>query len=124
MVFAAPDDAGGTGYFDCIRPRTERAIASAEAFRSASSTRRRKPGTWASASRARRWFETFTANVTNKLGQPEVAAVNFDYPLILSLGTAYTGIRKNLALRLRRAVPNYAGTTSWQPGRASHQTAP
>ncbi len=55
------------------------------------------------------WFETFTANVTNDLGQPETGTVNFDYPLILSLGTAYSGLQ-NWLFACDVRYFKYAGT--------------
>jgi long-chain fatty acid transport protein len=55
------------------------------------------------------WFETFTANITNELGQPETTSVQFNYPMILSLGTAFSGIDRWLFACDVRFF-NYAGT--------------
>jgi long-chain fatty acid transport protein len=110
MVFAAPDDAAGTGFN----------------YPTSDGTRYHFGGgfqvgvfytptpTWnlGFCFKSPQWFETFTANVTNELGQPEVAAVNFDYPLILSLGTAYTGVQDWLFACDVRYF-NYAGTAGF-----------
>ena len=86
------------------------------------STRRTKPGTSGFCFKSPQWFETFTANVTNELGQPEVGGVSFDYPLILSLGTAYTGIKtgSSLATCATSTMPARPASAA---RRASHPTA-
>lgn len=108
MVFAAPDDANGSGYYN---------------YPTADGTRfhfgggfqvgvfYRPTPTWnlGFCFKSPQWFETFTANVTNELGQPEVATVKFDYPLILSLGTAYTGL-ENWLFACDVRYFDYAGT--------------
>jgi long-chain fatty acid transport protein len=38
------------------------------------------------------WFEEFRSNTTDELGRPVVSTARFDYPMIVSLGTSYTGI--------------------------------
>ncbi len=91
MVFTAPNDAAGTGFFN---------------YPTADGTRYHfgggfQVGVYYSANEAwqvgfcfksPQWFETFTSNVTDELGRPGVASVRFNYPMILSLGGAYTGI--------------------------------
>jgi long-chain fatty acid transport protein len=59
------------------------------------------------------WFETFTSNVTNELGQPETSSVRFDYPMIFSLGTAYSGFERWLFACDVRYF-NYAGTAGFE----------
>jgi long-chain fatty acid transport protein len=38
------------------------------------------------------WFEPVRVNSEDELGYPRTQTIHFDYPMILSLGTAYTGI--------------------------------
>ncbi len=40
------------------------------------------------------WFEPFRFNTEDELGRPEHQNVHFDYPMIISLGTAYTGFER------------------------------
>lgn len=110
MVFAAPDNAAGTGYM----------------YPTADGTRYHFGGGFqlgvyyvASESwqvgvcfKSPQWFEKFTSNTVNELGQPEVASVNFNYPLIVSLGTAYTGI-ENWLFACDVRYFNYAGTAGF-----------
>ena len=39
------------------------------------------------------WFEPYRFNTTTEVGLPRQDSVHFDYPMILSLGTAYTGFQ-------------------------------
>ncbi len=40
------------------------------------------------------WFEPFRYNTVDEAGLPRLEKVHFDYPLILSLGTAYRGFER------------------------------
>jgi long-chain fatty acid transport protein len=40
------------------------------------------------------WFETFQFNAVDELGRPRSASFHFDYPLMASIGTAYTGFER------------------------------
>lgn len=40
------------------------------------------------------WFEPFRFHTVDELGIPRQESVRFDYPMILSLGTAYTGLER------------------------------
>jgi long-chain fatty acid transport protein len=40
------------------------------------------------------WFEPFRFNAEDEVGAPRQEDVRFDYPMILSLGTAYTGFER------------------------------
>jgi long-chain fatty acid transport protein len=40
------------------------------------------------------WFETFRFPTTDELGRPRVAKLDFDYPLIVSVGAAFTGLER------------------------------
>ena len=111
MVFAAPDDANGSGFFN---------------YPTSDGTRYHFGGgfqvgvyylpteTWSLGLcfKSPQWFETFTSNVTNELGQPESASVRFNYPMIVSLGTAYSGIDRWLFACDVRYF-NYAGTNGF-----------
>ncbi len=43
--------------------------------------------------KSRQWFEPIRFNTTDELGRPLQKSMHFDYPMILSLGTAYSGYR-------------------------------
>ena len=43
--------------------------------------------------KSRQWFEPIRFNTTDELGRPRRESVHFDYPMILSLGTAYSGYK-------------------------------
>lgn len=40
------------------------------------------------------WFETFRFNSSDELGRPQMLEFNFDYPMILSVGAAYSGFKR------------------------------
>jgi long-chain fatty acid transport protein len=91
MVFAPPDNASGSGYFnypasDGTRYHFGGGFQVGVFFKPTE--------TWnlGFSFKSPQWFETGTFNTTDELGRPEVASAHFDYPLILSLGTAYTGL--------------------------------
>ena len=108
MVFAAPDDANGKGYYN---------------YPASDGTRYHfgggfQVGVYYAASqdwqvgfcfKSPQWFETFTSNIVDELGRPEVASVRFNYPLILSCGASYTGI-ENWLFACDVRYFNYAGT--------------
>jgi long-chain fatty acid transport protein len=58
------------------------------------------------------WFERFDANTVDASGVPEVASVRFNYPLILSFGTSYTGI-ENWLFACDVRYFNYAGAAGF-----------
>jgi long-chain fatty acid transport protein len=58
------------------------------------------------------WFERFTSNTVDELGRPEVASSRFDYPLILTFGTSYTGY-ENWLFACDVRYFNYAGTAGF-----------
>jgi long-chain fatty acid transport protein len=59
------------------------------------------------------WFETFRFHTENELGLPQVANVDFDFPMIVSLGTAYTGI-ENWLLALDVRYFDYKNTDGFR----------
>ncbi len=44
--------------------------------------------------KSKNWFETFHYRSQDELGLPRSLAIDFEYPMILSLGAAYTGFEK------------------------------
>jgi long-chain fatty acid transport protein len=40
------------------------------------------------------WFEPFRYNTSSEVGVPRQESIHFDYPMIISLGTAYRGFEK------------------------------
>jgi len=111
MVFVAPDDANGDGFYT---------------YPSGDGTRYHfgggfQLGVYYTVNQAWRlglcfkspqWFERFTSNTVDELGRPEVASVRFDYPLILSIGTSYSGI-ENWLFACDVRYFNYAGTAGF-----------
>jgi long-chain fatty acid transport protein len=60
------------------------------------------------------WFETFRYQSTDAHGGPRTVKLRFDYPLIVSVGTAYSGIERWLfALDVRYV--DYADTKGFGP---------
>ena len=92
LVFAAPDDADGSGV---------------PTYPPAGGTRRHwgagfqvgvfyiLDDSWrlGFSLKSPQWFESFRCKTEDELGAPRSASVDFDYPMILSLGTAYRGGR-------------------------------
>jgi long-chain fatty acid transport protein len=58
------------------------------------------------------WFETFSFNGVDELGRPRPVQFRFDYPLMASLGTAYTGI-ENLTLAADFHYIDYRNTVGF-----------
>jgi long-chain fatty acid transport protein len=46
--------------------------------------------------KSRQWFQNFKFHGTDELGLPQNFDFHFDYPMIISLGTSYTGIERLL----------------------------
>lgn len=111
VVFAAPDDSNGDGFFtyptgDGTRYRFGGGFQLGAYY---------TPGTawnFGFCFKSPQWFERFSANTVDELGRPTVASVRFDYPLILSLGTSYTGI-ENWLFSCDVRYFNYAGTAGF-----------
>ena len=62
------------------------------------------------------WFEDFRYFTEGELGSTRIVKYRFDYPMILSLGTAYTGI-ENLLVALDLHYFDYKSTDGFgSPG--------
>lgn len=59
--------------------------------------------------KSRQWFEPIRVNTSDELGRPRQESVHFDYPMILSLGTAYSGY-KNWLFACDVRYFDYSGT--------------
>lgn len=99
-VFAAPDDANADGLFTYPRGTHSRTAWGAGFSLGAYYT----AGDWGFGAnyRSPQWFDSFSFNTTNELGQPRTVEFNLDLPAIVSIGTSYKGIdRWLLAADLR-----------------------
>jgi len=110
MVLIAPDDTAGTGYMYPAGDGTRYHFGGGFQL----GVYYTPDDAWhvGFCFKSPQWFERLTSNTVNELGQPEVASVSFDYPLILSLGTAYTGI-ENWLFACDVRYFNYAGTAGF-----------
>jgi long-chain fatty acid transport protein len=95
LMIAAPDDANGDGF---------------ATYPSATGTRQHWGGgfqlgvyyqpddVWSlgASFKSPQWFETAHFNSTDELGRPRQLSVDLEYPMIVSLGTAFRGIERTL----------------------------
>jgi long-chain fatty acid transport protein len=111
LVFAAPDDANTNGYYSYPASDGTR-YHFGGGFQVGVFFKPTDDWNLGFCFKSPQWFETFTSNVTDELGRPEVASTHFDYPLILSLGTAYTGL-ENWLFACDVRYFNYAGSAGF-----------
>ncbi|MGO9111477.1 MAG: OmpP1/FadL family transporter [Thermoguttaceae bacterium] len=107
MVFIAPDKSAGTGYTYPTADGTRYHFGGG--FQLGVYYTANEAWHFGVCFKSPQWFERFTSNTVDELGRPEVASVRFDYPLILSLGTSYTGI-ENWLFACDVRYFNYSGT--------------
>ena len=110
MVLVAPDDAAGTGYTYPTGDGTRYHFGGG--FQLGVYYAASEAWNFGLCFKSPQWFERFTSNTVNELGQPEVASVRFDYPLIVSLGTSYTGI-ENWLFACDVRYFNYSGAAGF-----------
>jgi len=93
-VISAPDDANGDG-FATYPPGTHSGAAWGAGFSLGAYYR---AGDWGfgSSYKSPQWFQSYSYNTTNELGQPRTTEYNLDLPAILSVGTSYKGINRVL----------------------------
>lgn len=60
------------------------------------------------------WMENFRFNSEDELGRPRTGVVPLDLPMIVSLGTAYSG-RENWVFAMDARFQDYANTEGWGP---------
>lgn len=109
-VFSAPDDANGDTFFT-YPPGTHSRTAWGAGF---SLGAYYTAGDWGFGAnyKSPQWFDSYSFNTTNELGQPRTAAFNLDLPAIVSVGTSYKGIdRWLLAADLRYL--DFKNTDGW-----------
>ncbi len=93
LVFAAPDDADGDGFPSYPSGRGGRVqwgggIQLGVYYITDSCWH------WGATVKSPQWFETFRFKTTDELGRPRTEHLRFRYPLILSVGTAYSGFER------------------------------
>ncbi len=110
VVFVAPDDSAGTGYTYPTGDSTRYHFGGG--FQLGVYYAADEGWNFGFCFKSPQWFETFNSNTVDELGRPEVASARFDYPLILSLGTSYTGI-ENWLFACDVRYFNYGGTAGF-----------
>jgi long-chain fatty acid transport protein len=111
-VFAAPNDANGDGFFQ-YSPATATRFAFGAGFQAGVFYAVNCDWNLGASFKSPQWFESFRYNVADERGRPRTAEVQFDSPLIVSLGTSYTGIEK-LIVALDVRYLNFANTAGFR----------
>jgi len=93
LVFAPPNDANGDG-FPSYGPGGGTRMAWGGGFQFGAYWTTESCWNWGLSYKSPQWMEPFRFNSQDELGGPVAARVNFDLPLIISLGTAYTGFER------------------------------
>ncbi len=89
--FAAPDDANGDG-FASYPDATGTPYHWGAGFQAGIYYTGDAGWHFGASLKSPQWFETFEFSSADELGRPRTFAGDFDYPLIASVGTAYSGI--------------------------------
>lgn len=89
-VFAAPDDADGDGFASFPSANNAR-WHWGMGFQAGMFVNTPAGWNFGAAIRSPQWFESFTFDSSNENGAPRTLRLDLDLPMIVSLGTAYTG---------------------------------
>ena len=92
-VFVSPDDANGDGA-PHYPTATNTRFAWGAGFQAGVYFVASEDWAFGAAFKSPQWFEPYRYNVSDELGRARTVQLQFDSPLIVSLGTAYTGIDK------------------------------
>ncbi|MFO0802594.1 MAG: outer membrane protein transport protein [Gemmataceae bacterium] len=92
-VFAAPNDANGDGFFHYSTATSTR-FAWGAGFQIGAYYVASDDWSFGASFKSPQWFEPFRYQLSDELGRGRNAELQFDLPLIVSVGTAYTGIEK------------------------------
>jgi len=111
--FAPPDDANGDG-FATFPAATHSRIHWGAGFQAGVYYTTDSCWTLGTSFRSPQWFETFRFHSTDEIGRTRTLKLRLDYPLIASIGTAYSGIDK-LLLAVDLRYVNYHGTAGFGP---------
>jgi long-chain fatty acid transport protein len=116
---AAPDDANGD-HFRTFEPATHGRTRAGGGFQAGVFYTTESAWNFGFSFKSPQWFETFSYNATDELGRPRPLSVRFDYPMIASLGTSYTGF-EHLTLAADFRYIDYHNTagfshTGFDPG--------
>lgn len=89
-IFGAPDDANGDTFFS-YPTGTHGQTTWGGGFVVGAYY---QGDTWSTGASVKspQWFDTFEFNSANELGQPRTLSLDLELPMIISVGTAYTGI--------------------------------
>jgi len=93
LLLAAPDDANGDGRFSYPSGRGNRQLWGG-GFQLGIYCIGDGNWNWGAAVKSPQWFEQGRFKTEDELGRPRTVKLDFDYPLILSLGTAYKGLER------------------------------
>jgi long-chain fatty acid transport protein len=90
LFVAPPDNAAGTG-FATYPSGTHTRIAWGQGFQVGAYYTTDIGWNFGASFKSPQWFEPFRWNAQNQVGAPRTDKFHFDYPLIASVGTSYTG---------------------------------
>lgn len=93
--FAAPDDANGNGVAT-YPSLTNGSYQWGAGFQVGAFYASDSPWQFGASFKSPQWFQTFQYNTHDELGNPRTARIGLDAPMIISIGTAYTGWEKTL----------------------------
>ncbi|MDA1229426.1 MAG: outer membrane protein transport protein [Planctomycetota bacterium] len=110
-VIAAPDNANGDP-FSTYPSGTHSRAAWGAGFNVGAYYKADDDWSFGTSYKSPQWFQSYSFNTTDELGQPRRDNYNLDLPAIISVGTAYKGIdRTLLAVDLRYL--DFASTNGW-----------
>jgi long-chain fatty acid transport protein len=90
---AAPDDANHDG-FKTFEPANHSRVHWGAGFQVGAYYRTDKDWHFGASFKSPQWFETFRFNSHDELGRPQTLLTRFDYPMIVTIGTGYTGFER------------------------------
>lgn len=93
LLLAAPDDANGDGVPSYPSGRGNRLLWGG-GFQLGIYCIGEGNWNWGAAVKSPQWFEQGRFKTEDELGRPRTVTLDFDYPLILSVGTAYKGFER------------------------------
>jgi long-chain fatty acid transport protein len=93
LFLAAPDDAAGSGYAT-YPPGDGTQYNWGAGFQVGVYYVANDNWRYGFTFKSKQWFEPIHVNTADQIGAPREENIQFDYPMILSLGVAYTGIEK------------------------------
>src|SRR5262249_44269274 len=110
-VMDRPDDAHGDG-FSSFASATHGPLRVGAGFQAGVFYSTESCWHFGASVKSPQWFETFRFNAVDELGRPRNVQFRFDYPLITSIGTAYSGFERLILAADFRYI-DYQNTTGF-----------